>query len=190
MLWDWRHPEFWVLWTDLAPLGLLAWAVGGLGLGSLFVWGVVACRACSLGYHLISALDAERGKRALALDYLGISCQALGAVEVWSGRRWYCGLVLALMGGCNGAYGALALRGRDVERWEWLLVALMVVANLPLLAISADGREPPGRRALCGATMGLAVVAYVWVKPRHHALWHACTAAGQAMAWRVIAWAV
>ena len=125
------HNEFWMIWTDVAPLLLFAWMYwkklsyaeeedhdddnDDEGSG-LLIWlmfcGALLCRTCSLTYHTFNCVSLSMHHRLLFMDLIGIASNALGV-------PWVAFLASSNHNNHN--------KGPYWRAWTWLAVALTLL---------------------------------------------------------------
>lgn len=175
---DARHNEFWMIWTDVLPLvafvGLFVVNIQSLRDREPFqqtlVAGVYAAviisRLCSLFYHVYNVVSLRLNQTLVFVDRIGICCMAFGspwAFACANGTRsfrdgafftYLC--VLFAVFWLNVVLLAARVAGAEafcVPPPVALLVALAVVGNYPAVQVCLDGGAGGTLRALfaCGA---------------------------------------
>lgn len=196
------HNEFWMIWTDVAPLLLCAAMMvvtasstpaeeedeGECSSGKRQVFqSIVACRLCSLLFHVFNCHSLLLNQRLVYLDLAGIACNA-----------WGCGWVGCMAGismapvKAAGMYFcascAVALfqaKPPPMERMQRMLVAMAAVGNAPCLALLGRRAGPLWLRGCLSVEMLCFAGGYYLfycrqLVGRHsHACWHVATFLGQ-----------
>lgn len=199
---------FWLALSDVAPA--LAFACVYLfsdepgdkcsrtGLRELMFVAAIACRLCSLAYH-VAAHAQWHPERLFYVDLIGICTNALGvpysvlchgeATARYSEaqRAFFVAWVLAAYMACVATFacGAMGLARIDYRVQQGMIVALAVAGSLPCAAVSGSlvgpvlfaagyalfyvGRFP--ERFVASVQPGAAL--------HSHVLWHWASAAGQ-----------
>lgn len=99
-IFDTRHNEFWMIWTDIFPLMYFIWMyictckysdTVDLTIHSLY-FGVISTRTCSGIYHVFSCMSVDMHNYLLYFDMAGISNMVFGTPVLYqnvSGKNEY-----------------------------------------------------------------------------------------------------
>ena len=194
-----RHNEFWMIWTDLAPLLLLLlpWTVVHFDAVQnnscatskrLVLQAIVACRMCSLLYHVFNCRSLLFSSRLAFVDLAGIACNAWGCC--WVGhmadtQKLAAAVCVASMYFCAACFVAVIINPLSISWMQSILVLMAVAGNIPCMLVLYTGMGPAWVRACLASGMlffasGYQLFYRKQVVGRHsHACWHVATFLGQ-----------
>ena len=90
-LFDSRHNEFWMIWSDIFPCMYFCMCYSNLLMSEyclriefhLLYFGLITSRACSAIYHIFNCLSCDIQNRLIYLDLIGISNMALSTPVIY-----------------------------------------------------------------------------------------------------------
>jgi len=163
--------------SDAIPI--TAFAVCACFVGpSLTILGIILSRVGSLIYHL---LEASSPSSIINLDYIGICCMSLAAIDADSrfthSKTFQ--IIIATQFAVTVAFFCICwMKNIDYKHSQLLITALAIVGNYPAI-ITSPSSFSPSQRILFATSPILFAIGFAIVKPFHHIAWHWIASAAQ-----------